>query len=220
MAVLLFAIGILGIVGLQASMLQAQTDSKVRADAANLVDEVAALMWSQVNKGKPAPATLASIVQFKDGTCAGDLTCNGWLTKLKTSPARRNAGPAVVRRDDRRLVRCEFWPGHHQAELDAAQRGVAQVHHDVQRLTLDDLSGPAHEHHIPPATHVTAARDLTAQRGMTLVELMVALLLGLVTTLLHRASARGRRPEAHRHVRQRCAGQRGGCAAHRCVATC
>jgi len=84
-AVLLFAIGILGIVGLQASMLQAQTDSKVRADAANLVDEVAALMWSQVNKGKPAPATLASIAQFKDGSCAGDLTCNGWLTKLQTT---------------------------------------------------------------------------------------------------------------------------------------
>jgi type IV pilus assembly protein PilV len=84
-AVLLFAIGILGIVGLQASMLQAQTDSKVRADAANLVDEVAALMWSQVNKGKPAPATLANIVQFKSGACAGDLTCNGWLTKVKST---------------------------------------------------------------------------------------------------------------------------------------
>ena len=60
-AVLLFAIGILGIVGLQASMVQAQTDSKVRAEAANLVDEVATLMWSDVNKGKPAPATLANI---------------------------------------------------------------------------------------------------------------------------------------------------------------
>ena len=35
-AVLLFAIGILGMVGLQASMTQAQTESKVRADAANL----------------------------------------------------------------------------------------------------------------------------------------------------------------------------------------
>ena len=85
-AVLLFAIGILGIVGLQASMLQAQTDSKVRADAANLVDEVAALMWSQVNKGKPAPATLASIVQYKAGTCAGDLTCNGWLDQVARPP--------------------------------------------------------------------------------------------------------------------------------------
>jgi type IV pilus assembly protein PilV len=84
-AVLLFAIGILGIVGLQASMLQTQTDSKVRAEAANLVDEVAALMWSEVNKGKPAPATLANIVQFKAGACAGDPTCNGWLTKLRAT---------------------------------------------------------------------------------------------------------------------------------------
>jgi type IV pilus assembly protein PilV len=84
-AVLLFAIGILGIVGLQASMVQAQTDSKVRAEAANLVDEVATLMWSDVNKGKPAPATLANIVQYKAGACAGNLTCNGWLTKVQAT---------------------------------------------------------------------------------------------------------------------------------------
>ena len=50
---LLFAIGILGMVGLQASMMQAQTDSKVRADAANLVDELATLMWSDVTKAAP-----------------------------------------------------------------------------------------------------------------------------------------------------------------------
>lgn len=71
-AVLLFAIGILGLVGLQASMTQAQTDAKVRADAANLVDELAALAWSD----------LPNLAQYKTATCAGNAQCNGWLTKL------------------------------------------------------------------------------------------------------------------------------------------
>lgn len=84
-AVLLFAIGILGIVGLQASMMQAQTDSKVRADAANLVDEVATLMWSELSRGKPLPASINNVVQFKAAACAGDVTCNGWLTKVQST---------------------------------------------------------------------------------------------------------------------------------------
>ena len=84
-AVLLFAIGILGIVGLQASMMQAQTDSKVRADAANLVDEVATLMWSELSRGKPLPASMNNVVQFKAAACAGDVTCNGWLTKVQST---------------------------------------------------------------------------------------------------------------------------------------
>ena len=83
-AVLLFAIGILGIVGLQASMVQAQTDSKVRAEAANLVDEVATLMWSDVNR-QAGPRDLANIVQYKAGGCGGNLTCNGWLTKVQAT---------------------------------------------------------------------------------------------------------------------------------------
>jgi type IV pilus assembly protein PilV len=71
-AVLLFAIGILGLVGLQASMMHAQTNAKVRADAANLADELNALIWSD----------LRNIAQYKAGNCAGNVRCNGWLTKL------------------------------------------------------------------------------------------------------------------------------------------
>lgn len=80
-ALLLFAIGILGVVGLQASMLHAQTDSKVRADAANLVDELTALMWADMGK----PANLANLAQYKAAGCAGNLNCNGWLTKLRST---------------------------------------------------------------------------------------------------------------------------------------
>jgi type IV pilus assembly protein PilV len=71
-AVLLFAIGILGLVGLQASMMQAQTSSKVRADAANLADELTAIIWSD----------MTNIAAYTTGGCAGNARCNGWLTKL------------------------------------------------------------------------------------------------------------------------------------------
>ena len=77
-ALLLFAIGILGLVGLQASMTQAQTESKVRADAANLVDELAAVMWGEVGN----QATLANLTPFSPGNCASSTACNAWLTKV------------------------------------------------------------------------------------------------------------------------------------------
>ena len=77
-AVLLFTIGILGLVGLQAAMTQTQTESKVRADAANLVDELATVMWGEVgNQG-----TVANLASFNPSGCASSAACNGWLTKL------------------------------------------------------------------------------------------------------------------------------------------
>lgn len=77
-AVLLFAIGILGLVGLQASMTQAQTDSKVRADAANLVDELATLMWTELG----TQATIANLANFSTSGCAGNARCGAWLGKV------------------------------------------------------------------------------------------------------------------------------------------
>jgi len=82
-AVLLFAIGILGLVGLQASMMQAQTDSKVRADAANLVDELSAVMWGEIGNQN----TISNLSAFTTGGCSGNAACNAWLAKLgKTLP--------------------------------------------------------------------------------------------------------------------------------------
>jgi type IV pilus assembly protein PilV len=80
-SVLLFTIGILGLVGLQATMTQTQTESKVRADAANLVDELATVMWGEVGN----QATLANLNAFSTGGCAGSAACNAWLTKLGKS---------------------------------------------------------------------------------------------------------------------------------------
>jgi len=78
-SVLLFAIGILGLVGLQATMTQTQTESKVRADAANLVDELATVMWGQLGNQN----TMANLAGFSTGGCGGDAACGAWLTKMQ-----------------------------------------------------------------------------------------------------------------------------------------
>jgi len=82
-SVLLFAIGILGSVGLQARMTQTQTDSKVRADAANLIDELATVMWGELGNQN----TMTNLAGFTSGGCSGNAACNAWLTKMsKTLP--------------------------------------------------------------------------------------------------------------------------------------
>ena len=47
-AILIFMLGVLGLIGLQGSMTRAQTESKVRADAAYLASEVIGRMWADV----------------------------------------------------------------------------------------------------------------------------------------------------------------------------
>ena len=82
-SVLIVAFGILGLIGLQASMTQTQTESKVRADAANLVDELATVMWGEHGNQN----TIANLNGFTTGGCSGSPACSGWLTKVgKTLP--------------------------------------------------------------------------------------------------------------------------------------
>lgn len=73
---LIFAVGVLGLVGLQASMTKAQTGAKVRADAALLANEVLGHMWadSQANLG-----------QYVGASCATHAPCADWQNKLKAT---------------------------------------------------------------------------------------------------------------------------------------
>lgn len=77
-AILLFVIGVLGLIGLQAAMTQAQTESKVRADAANLVDELSGLMWGELGN----KAVIANLANYSTGGCGTSAACAAWKTKL------------------------------------------------------------------------------------------------------------------------------------------
>lgn len=72
-ALLIFSIGVLGIVGLQASMTKAQTGSKFRADAAFLAQRLVGGMWSDRN-GLDNYDTAAN--------CASYTRCSQWVSEV------------------------------------------------------------------------------------------------------------------------------------------
>jgi type IV pilus assembly protein PilV len=71
-ALLIFAFGVLGIVGLQASMTKAQTQSKSRADASLLAQQVIGAMW----------VDSANLPNYASASCAGYARCNDWMTRV------------------------------------------------------------------------------------------------------------------------------------------
>jgi len=72
--ILIFAFGVLGIVGLQATMSKAQSGSKYRAEAVNLGYELVGRMWAD------NPANLAA---YATGECEKHPACKEWDDKLK-----------------------------------------------------------------------------------------------------------------------------------------
>lgn len=74
-ALLIFMLGVLGLVGLQASLTSAQTDSKFRADATYLASEVTGRMWSD----------LAHLATYDGTGCATQASCKEWQGKVASS---------------------------------------------------------------------------------------------------------------------------------------
>ncbi len=71
-ALLIFAFGVLGLVGLQASMTKAQSTAKYRADASFLAQQVLGTMWAD------AP----NLANYATANCAAYARCNDWSTKV------------------------------------------------------------------------------------------------------------------------------------------
>jgi type IV pilus assembly protein PilV len=74
-AMLIFVLGVLGLVGLQGSMTRAQTDSKVRADAALLANDLVGRMWSD----------LTNMATYNGSGCASQVRCKEWQDKVANS---------------------------------------------------------------------------------------------------------------------------------------
>lgn len=71
--ILIFSIGVLGIVGLQATMTQAQTSAKFRGDASYLASELMGVM---------AADALANMSNYTTATCASYARCHDWTVKV------------------------------------------------------------------------------------------------------------------------------------------
>lgn len=74
-ALLIFMLGVLGLVGLQTAMTRAQTDSKFRADAAYLATEAIGRMWSD----------LTNIATYNGTGCASVARCKEWQDKVSVA---------------------------------------------------------------------------------------------------------------------------------------
>lgn len=83
-AIVLFLVGVLGILGLQAGMARAQTESSFRSEAAYLAQELQGLMWADTNK--------LSDFAISGSSCTA-AACQRWLEKTK---ATLPGGGAVV----------------------------------------------------------------------------------------------------------------------------
>lgn len=71
-AMLLFSLGVLAMVTMQGSMVNAQTDAKIRADASYLAGEVIGKMWSD----------LTNIASYNGTSCASQTRCAEWQSKV------------------------------------------------------------------------------------------------------------------------------------------
>ena len=74
-ALLIFAFGVLGLVGLQATMTKAQSTSKYRADASFLAQQVLGTMWSD------SP----NLANYATANCAGYPRCGDWAAKVAST---------------------------------------------------------------------------------------------------------------------------------------
>lgn len=83
-AILIFSMGILALVGLQAASTRASTDSRYRAEAVLYVNEILGEMWVADK------TTLAS--QY----ATGGARFNTWLTKIQTSAPRLPNAVATI----------------------------------------------------------------------------------------------------------------------------
>lgn len=84
-SILIFSIGVLALVGLQARMTSAQSESKYRADASYLANEVVGLMWSD----------LSNRASYNALSCASHPRCNDWLEKVSSTLPNGNGAISI-----------------------------------------------------------------------------------------------------------------------------
>ena len=77
-AMLIFSLGVLGLVGLQASLTRAASSAKYRADAAYLAQDLVGTLW----------ADSANLASYQGANCAAYTPCRAWVQKVAaTLPA-------------------------------------------------------------------------------------------------------------------------------------
>lgn len=71
--ILIFSIGILALMGMQATAMRVTIDSKYRSEAAFLANEIIGTMW----------VDRANIALYATASCASHAECDAWLTRVQ-----------------------------------------------------------------------------------------------------------------------------------------
>ena len=71
--ILIFSIGILALLGMQAAAMRATIDAKYRSEAAFLANEIIGTMW----------VDRANLASYATASCSGYTECNAWLGRLQ-----------------------------------------------------------------------------------------------------------------------------------------
>jgi len=113
-AILIFAFGILGIVALGATAINAQSDAQYRTEAAAYANEMASTIWTNVQRTPmPAPAVgyrvpSAALAAYQHNATASALPCQyagsassnpvvtSWVTKMQTINATSKGLPGAA----------------------------------------------------------------------------------------------------------------------------
>lgn len=95
-AILIFALGTLGLIGLQTTATVAQTETRSRSEAAALAQEMVALMWTDMGQ-------LDQYVTYETNASDSCIAsaCQRWLNKVRTALPNGRASIARVTIQDR-----------------------------------------------------------------------------------------------------------------------
>jgi len=84
-SILIFSVGILAIVGLQANAIKMSSDAKFRSDASMLANQYVALMWSDVASAVLPANTPFSNTEFANFASPSGANFTAWLTTVQAS---------------------------------------------------------------------------------------------------------------------------------------
>ena len=117
--IMIFTIGVLGLVGLQAAMIKTQTQASYRAEAAQLAEELVNRMWIDT----------ANLASYADTTkCKALPACNQWLTRV-TARMPGGVAPSITTNADGRTDIVISWvtPGESTTDGTHTFRTVTAV---------------------------------------------------------------------------------------------
>ena len=131
-AILIFSVGILAIVGMQATAVQDLGEAKYRTQAAFLANRVIAQMWGGI--GTAPGGVQANLAQYAYGGSGGvPATISDWVTTVQnTLPGATNFRPIIKVNPDNSVVVTVRW----QAARDASYGAQPHSYQTIAYINL------------------------------------------------------------------------------------